>query len=58
MVEATGADSLAALLRRYLAEGLARDALKLEREWSERPVGRPALEWPRTWTPHGENSGF
>ena len=38
MVEATGAESLAALVRRYLAEGLARDAQRLEREWSERPV--------------------
>ena len=38
MVEATGAESLAALVRRYLDEGLARDAQQLEQQWSERPV--------------------
>jgi hypothetical protein len=38
MVEATGAESLAALVRRYLAEGLARDTQQLEQLWSERPV--------------------
>jgi hypothetical protein len=38
MVEATGVESLAALVRRYLAEGLARDAQRLERKWSERSV--------------------
>ena len=38
MVEATGAESLAALVRRYLAEGLSHDAQRLERLWSETPV--------------------
>ena len=38
MASATGAESLAALVRRYLAEGLARDARELERLWSAIPV--------------------